>query len=88
MNSQRTQQAWVKSQLRLNGQISRNEALRNFISRLGAIILTLKKEGWDFESGYDGHRNYVYKVKSAPVVRKIEIINGRAVEVAQQSKLI
>jgi len=70
MNS-KTQIAWVKSRLRLNGQISRNEALANYISRLGAIILVLKKQGWTIDSGYDGHRNYVYKLKSAPYIPKL-----------------
>jgi hypothetical protein len=55
---------------------------------LGAIINTLKHEDWEFESGYDGHRNYVYKVKQAPVIRKIVVVDGRAIEVANQGKLI
>lgn len=87
-NAKRTQIAWVKQCLRERGQISRNEALQNFVSRLGAIILVLKKEGWEIDSGYDGHRNYVYKLKKAPIIRKVEIIDGRAVEVTQQAKLI
>ena len=87
MKSQRTQVAWVKQCLRERGQISRNEALANYISRLGAIICSLKKEGWEIDGEYKAG-NYVYKLKVAPVIRKIEIINGRAVEVVQQSKLI
>jgi biotin-(acetyl-CoA carboxylase) ligase len=83
----KTQLNWVKQQLRQNGQISRNEALRNYISRLGAIILVLKKQGWQFETEWK-EGDYIYKLKVAPVIRKIEIINGRAVEVVQQSKLL
>jgi len=82
----RTQLAWVKQQLRANGQISRNEALANYISRLGAIILVLKKEGWEIDSGYDGHRNYVYKLKSAPIIRKVVVVGGKAVEITNQPK--
>ena len=41
------------------GKISRNECLRNFISRLGAIIYKLTKEGWEFRTEeIDG--DYVY----------------------------
>jgi hypothetical protein len=70
MNS-KTQIAWAKQQLRSKGQISRNEALANYISRLGAIILVLKKQGWEFESGYDGHNNYVYKVIKKPTIPQL-----------------
>lgn len=34
------------------GQISRNECLRNYISRLGAIIFFLKEQGWDIQGDY------------------------------------
>jgi hypothetical protein len=66
-----TQIKWVKQCLRERGQISRNEALQNYVSRLGAIINKLKKDGWEFESGYDGHRNYVYKVIKKPTVPQL-----------------
>lgn len=47
-----TQIDFVKSELEKNGSITRNECLRNYISRLGAIIDVLKKQGWDFETRY------------------------------------
>jgi len=61
-----SQKNWVKTQLELNGKITRNKCLRNFISRLGAIICDLKKEGYQFETFYEKTENgkdYVYKLK-------------------------
>ncbi len=83
----RTQHSFIKQVLRDKGEVSRNFALSQFISRLGAIICDLKKEGWEFDIE---RRNgdYVYKLKQAPVIRKVEIIDGRAVLIANQGKLI
>lgn len=46
----RSQLDRVRYKLNHDGYITRNEALRNFISRLSAIILILKKQGWKFET--------------------------------------
>jgi hypothetical protein len=83
----RTQHSFIKQVLRDKGEVSRNFALSQFISRLGAIICDLKKDGWEFDIE---RRNgdYVYKLKQAPVIRKVEIIDGRAVLIANQGKLI
>ena len=83
----RTQHSFIKQVLRDKGEVSRNFALANYISRLGAIICDLKKDGWEFDIE---RRNgdYVYKLKQAPVIRKVEIIDGRAVLIANQGKLI
>lgn len=63
--------AWVKQQLRLNGQVSRNEALRAYCSRLGALICALKKEGWDIDGEYDSKKDFVYKLRKAPYIPKM-----------------
>lgn len=48
--------------LKDKGEISRNQCLRNYISRLGARIKDLQKEGMQFETERrDG--DYVYKLK-------------------------
>lgn len=47
-----TQLEWVKQKLEKDGYITRNECLRNYISRLGAIISVLKEQGYEFEVGY------------------------------------
>jgi len=80
-----TQEQWVKKQLKEKGSVTRNEALRTYISRLGAIICDLKKEGWDIEGKWlktDHGKDFVYTLVSRPTKRvsKVDIINGRAVE--------
>ncbi len=45
-----TQIEFVKVHLLKNGSISRNFALNNYITRLGAIIHLLKKEGWEIDT--------------------------------------
>ena len=47
-----TQKQWVEQRLIENGRVTRNECLRNYISRLGALIAMLKNDGWEFETGY------------------------------------
>jgi len=43
------QSVWVVDQLLDKGKISRNEALRHNVYRLGAIINELIKLGWKFD---------------------------------------
>jgi hypothetical protein len=63
--------------------------LRNYCSRLGAIINKINKEpDWEIKGEYGENGDYVYKVKMMPRVRKVEIINGRAVEIIEQKKLL
>ena len=76
-----TQLNWIKKILQETGQISRNLCLQNYLSRLGARIVDLKKEGWIFETERK-NGDYIYKLLS-PKFRKItykletgEIING------------
>lgn len=48
-----TQKEWVLHELNTNGgKITRNKCLRNYISRLGAIICDLKKDGYEFTGEY------------------------------------
>ena len=67
----KSQEQTVIKQLQENGQVSRNWALRNYISRLSAIILNLKKAGWDITGknehtlgGYGRGIDYVYRTKT------------------------
>jgi hypothetical protein len=56
---------WVEKQLIKRKKISRNECLRNYISRLGAIINVLKERGYVFDSHWskngevEFHGNFV-----------------------------
>lgn len=58
-----TQVEFVVRTLLSTGEISRNFCLRNYISRLGAIMNNLKKVGWDFTTERRGG-DYVYKLKT------------------------
>lgn len=80
------QKPWVIEQLKARGEISRNTCLGHYpaISRLGAIICTLKEEGWEFTpSRREG--DYVYKTAVAPkkkmTVMEVELRDGRPVAV-------
>lgn len=60
-NMKPTQIQFVKNHIIVHGEISRNYCLQRYISRLGAIMNKLKKEGLMFETE---RRNgdYVYKL--------------------------
>jgi len=58
-----TQIVWVLNELKEKGYVSRNAALQNYISRLGAIIHILKGRGARFRSmyvPYRGGKDYRY----------------------------
>lgn len=61
----KTQKSWVKGILLKEGSISRNFALKNYVSRLGAIICLLKKEGLEIE-GKNHEGDYVYSLMNHP----------------------
>ena len=68
-----TQKEFVANRLRADGRISRNFCLKNYISRLGALINLLKKDGWEFDASYVNvvtpfgkGKDYVYKLIKAP----------------------
>lgn len=61
----KSQKERVIKKLLADGEITRNQCLKNYISRLGAIICTLKSEGWDFETK-NVKGDYVYKVTVCP----------------------
>ena len=63
-----SQKELVKQQLTVNGEVSRNWCLKNFITRLAAISNQLKKEGWNFETE-ERNGDFIYKVKKVkPIV--------------------
>jgi hypothetical protein len=84
MSSKPTQKQRVVKRLKETGRITRNECLANYISRLSAIILELKKEGWDFEIVPD-KKDYIYRVVKTPNETKSKYIvvgrkeNGEAI---------
>jgi hypothetical protein len=60
-----TQLQWIVRQLEENGEVSRNQALTHFISRLSARIADLELEGYKFSTEWRGG-DYVYTVISTP----------------------
>lgn len=66
----KSQEERIIYKLRKDGFVTRNEALKNYISRLGAIICELKKQGFIFdEPKYiktKNGRDYRYDLISAP----------------------
>lgn len=68
----------VLKEMRSQGFVTRNWALRNFISRLGAIICDLKKDGMDIEAKWkDG--DYEYVLKDKPRATEVYRVNGEIV---------
>ena len=68
-----TQGQYVESELRINGSITRNKCLKEYITRLSAIICDMNKKGYVIEAnriptttrwgkGFD----YEYKVVHKP----------------------
>jgi hypothetical protein len=60
-----TQRSYVLNELRVNGYITRNHCLQVYISRLGAIICDLKKEGYNIEGKNvktERGTDYIYKL--------------------------
>lgn len=68
----RTQIEWAIAQLKEYGRLTRNEALRERITRLGAIICSLNKQGWEIKGRWEKTklgRDYVYEVIRMPFKR-------------------
>lgn len=65
LTMRQTQRKWVEQQFKEHGEITRNQCLQNYISRLGAIIYGLKQDGWVITSSRRG-KDYVYTLGEAP----------------------
>ena len=66
---------WTIKQLLENGKVSRNDALKNFISRLGAIICDLNQSGWKIEGKNEKTpygTDYVYRLLPVKQPLKLE----------------
>lgn len=71
-----TQRKWVLEQIEEQGFITRNQCLRNYISRLGAIICDLTKEGYVFTAEYQktpNGKDYVYTLVNKPPVEQKQL---------------
>lgn len=67
-----SQKQFVIRKLREDGYISRNDCLRNYITRLGARCNDLQREGWKLEGEFiktEHGKDYVYRLIKAPELR-------------------
>ena len=80
-----SQQQWAVEQLLANKRVSRNQALQHFITRLGAIICDLNKEGWVIDGKFEewgSGKDYVYYL-----VRKPEVYPQATTKAPEQNRL-
>lgn len=63
METKENQIAWVEEQLRKHKRVTRNQALRQYITRLAALVGRLRERGWEIEGEKEG-RDYVYVLKT------------------------
>lgn len=90
-----TQEKMITKALITQGYVSRNRALRGeygqFITRLGAVMCDLGKNGWSFTSGYEktnGGKDYVYRLSGdrQPLrVRSIYVGDVKVSEVIERT---
>ena len=76
-----TQIERVINKLNRDGFITRNECLRNYITRLGAIICSLRKMGWEIQDGeYTDDKDFIYRVKKNPLTKSVYTLpNGKQI---------
>lgn len=73
-----TQKDWAVHQLETNGRVSRNDALNNHITRLGAVAHELKEEGYDLYGVWvrtEFGKDYVYMKRNKTFVSLEEANN-------------
>ena len=80
-NKYNSQESRIKRKLNRDGFITRNECLKNYISRLGAVIFTLKKENYEFKAEDMENGDYRYTWINRKVLRIIEKEDGTRVAV-------
>jgi len=69
----KTQLDWITKQLIKNGYVTRNQCLKRYISRLGARISDMKKDGYLISAGYmkiKNGRDYCYTLLREPKKNK------------------
>ena len=73
MTARKTQREWIREQLDLYGEISRNQCLLQFIARLAPRIQELEEEGYVFETEHRGG-DYVYRVVKLPAAKQLTLV--------------
>jgi hypothetical protein len=91
LNMRNNQKTLILQRLNETGSVSRNWCLRNYISRLGAIIQRLEEEGYQFSAGYVedkelGYKDYVYTLLLTPEEDK-ELTEQKRLEDYEQGRI-
>lgn len=68
-----TQRQQVIDRLKNNGEVSRNWALSNYITRLAAIVAVLEAEGFEFTT-YRDDNDYCYKLAKVATRRQVQVV--------------
>lgn len=80
----KSQKQWVVQQLKEKGYISRNDCLKQCITRLSSIIFILKEEGWGFIEDFvpmnDG-KDFWYKVSKSPFKKVVRYVPSLGKEI-------
>jgi len=75
--AEKTQKEKVIDKLREDGSVNNFWAIGHYILRLGAIICSLKKDGWKFHGEFGigkDRKNYFYKVIKSPEPKQIKLL--------------
>lgn len=83
-----SQRDFVINELAMFGEVSRNLCLKNYITRLGAIICKLKKEGYEINANYRETaygKDFVYTVRSMPAIKSTLPYNQQTKELFKQN---
>ena len=75
----KSQEQYVVNELLKNGQISRNQCLQKYITRLGALIYIIKNKNpqWEISAKFvkiNGGKDYVYYLDNRDEVYKKVIL--------------
>ena len=73
-----TQLRTVRNKLKEDGFITRNYCLEMRITRLSAIIMVLKEEGWDLKGSWlktEHGKDFKYEVLARPPLNKYQLFH-------------
>lgn len=88
-NKYNTQKTWVEKILNQHGEISRNFCLQNYVTRLGAIIHELNREGWEITGRYRKNgtgKDFVYFSDKSPYKKVVRTVRGVGTQIVSYEK--
>ena len=85
-----TQLEWTKQRLLHDGYVSRNSALENYFTRLGARVNDLINGGWQIDGRWvktERGKDYQYFLVSSPYKKVIYTVPGLNKKIVSYEKL-